>query len=147
MQTFLPDKDFSQSAKYLDWKRLGKQRVESKQILNIVSNQTDKKGWRNHPAVLMWHGYDLALATYGLEVCTEWKSRGYKDTLSEYFEQYLLENKSKKLRYPSWLGLKEFHSGHRQTLLYKNYDWYIQFGWTEEPKYEYYWPTKEQESE
>jgi hypothetical protein len=146
MQTFLPDPDFLKTAKYLDWRRLGKQRVETKQILNIVSNQTDKKGWRNHPAVLMWQGCDLALAIYGLEMCKEWKKRGYVDNMTPFFENYLIENKNRLIKYPEWIGNKEFHSCHRQTLLFKNYDWYIQFGWTEEPKYEYYWPVQKIES-
>ena len=146
MQTFLPDPDFAKTAHFLDWRRLGKQRVETKQILNIVSNQTDKKGWRNHPAVLMWQGYDIALAVYGLEVCEEWKARGYVDNLSKFFEDYLIENRHKRIIYPDWIGTPEFHSGHRQTLLFKNFDWYVQFGWTEQPKYEYYWPVQKVES-
>lgn len=35
MQTFLPYANFEASAKVLDYKRLGKQRVEAKQILEI----------------------------------------------------------------------------------------------------------------
>ena len=37
MQTFLPYSDFEQSLSCLDNKRLGKQRVESMQILNILT--------------------------------------------------------------------------------------------------------------
>ena len=58
MQTFLPYTDFIKSAKCLDYKRLGKQRVEAKQILNILLGETTKAGWTNHPAVLMWSGYE-----------------------------------------------------------------------------------------
>ena len=36
MQTFLPYRDFYQSAKVLDQKRLGKQRVEVLQLLNSI---------------------------------------------------------------------------------------------------------------
>jgi hypothetical protein len=61
MQTFLPYKDFKKSAKVLDNKRLGKQRVEAFQILNILLGRTKTKGWRNHPAVLMWKGHSNAL--------------------------------------------------------------------------------------
>ena len=52
MQTFLPYANFEDSAKVLDWRRLGKQRVEADQILNIISGKTEKLGWRNHPPVL-----------------------------------------------------------------------------------------------
>jgi len=51
VQTFLPYTDFIKSAKCLDYKRLGKQRVEAKQILNILLGETTKAGWTNHPAV------------------------------------------------------------------------------------------------
>ena len=34
MQTFLPYESFRESAKVLDWRRLGKQRVEGMQIIN-----------------------------------------------------------------------------------------------------------------
>jgi hypothetical protein len=36
MQTFLPYRDFKQSFRILDWRRLGKQRVEAHQILNVI---------------------------------------------------------------------------------------------------------------
>ena len=64
MQTFLPYKGFRQSAQALDYKRLGKQRVEALQIHNIVSGKRTTGGWVNHPAVKMWQGYANALAVY-----------------------------------------------------------------------------------
>lgn len=39
MQTFLPYADFSMSAKCLDYRRLGKQRVEAMQILNAIRGE------------------------------------------------------------------------------------------------------------
>ena len=36
MHTFLPSSDFSESALMLDYKRLGKQRVEGMQLLNAM---------------------------------------------------------------------------------------------------------------
>ena len=35
MQTFLPYSSFTESAKILDWRRLGKQRVEGMQIIKV----------------------------------------------------------------------------------------------------------------
>jgi hypothetical protein len=29
-------------------------------------------GWRHHPAVLMWRGYEEALGSYGVTVCRTW---------------------------------------------------------------------------
>ena len=39
MQVFLPYPDFKKSLESLDNKRLGKQRVEAKQILNVLLNR------------------------------------------------------------------------------------------------------------
>ena len=36
MQTFLPYADFERSAKSLDYKRLGKQRVEAMQLIKAI---------------------------------------------------------------------------------------------------------------
>ena len=61
MQTFLPHESFKKSFKLLDYRRLGKQRVEAHQILNVLLDRTQTKGWRNHPIVRMWEGYEDAL--------------------------------------------------------------------------------------
>ena len=62
MQTFLPYSSFTESAKILDWRRLGKQRVEGMQIINAISGVPRKdgkpyKGWTNHPCSVMWKPY------------------------------------------------------------------------------------------
>ena len=44
MQTFLPYKSFEESAKVLDWRRLGKQRVEGMQIINAIEQKPRKDG-------------------------------------------------------------------------------------------------------
>ena len=61
MQTFLPYSCFKQTANCLDYRRLGKQRVEAFQILNILEDITPNSRWKTHPAVLMWKGYENAL--------------------------------------------------------------------------------------
>ena len=69
MQTFLPYKSFKESLKSLDWRRLGKQRVEGMQIINAIEGKKRKdgkpyKGWLNHPATVMWRPYLNALKHY-----------------------------------------------------------------------------------
>jgi hypothetical protein len=54
MQTFLPVANFKESAKILDYRRLGKQRVEARQILNALQGKS--KGWANHPATKCGEG-------------------------------------------------------------------------------------------
>jgi predicted RNase H-like HicB family nuclease len=59
MQTFLPYLDFAECARVLDDRRLGKQRVEVLQIARAIT--VPGYGWRHHPAVRMWRGYEEAL--------------------------------------------------------------------------------------
>ena len=142
MQTFLPYKDFEQSAKCLDNKRLGKQRVEVLQILNALYGISN--GWKNHPATKMWKGSEDWLVVYGNVICAEWKSRGYKDTCAGKILTFF-RNEAYESNLPQWL--KDDNSpicvSHRAALLYKNSAHYSQFGWKEMPKIEYYWPSKQ----
>ena len=144
MQTFLPYPSFPLSAQCLDYRRLGKQRIEAKQIWLALRNKDGKGGWVNHPAVKMWCGYDDALIWYGEIMCREWIRRGYQDNTLPWF----MEIKAKRVKVkpttpmPAWLGVEKFHAGHRGTLMFKKPEWYSQFGWDETPKYEYWWPTE-----
>lgn len=137
MQTFLPYQDFKLSAECLDNKRLGKQRVEVWQIYLALTQEN--YGWKNHPIVKMWKGYENSLIEYGLNICKEWIKRGFKDNMAEKFLTIKTDFVNKITKYPLWLGKKEIHSSHRAALLFKNYEWYKQFNWKEEPKIEYYW--------
>ncbi len=134
MQTFLPYPDFTKSAEALDYRRLGKQRVEAWQILNTLL--TNKKAWSNHPAVLMWKGHELALANYGMEMCIAWKNLGYKDIMFERFSNIAWTNSSM----PPWFGNPGFHASHRSNLLRKDPVYYGKFNWTEPNNLEYVWP-------
>lgn len=133
MQTFLPYGVFYKSAAHLDNKRLGKQRVEVKQLLNALKGVS--KGWANHPAALMWKGYESALAEYGIAVCKTWIFRGFKDSLLPGFEQY-----QKHGPLPPWLGDEKFHASHRSNLLRKDPAFYGKFNWTEPHDLPYQWP-------
>lgn len=140
MQTFLPIKHFDLSAKILDNKRLGKQRVETKQIY-LALQPDSESSWRNHPAVLMWKGCEKVLLHYGIAMCVEWKNRGYNDSLLEFFVEE--DKKFTKSLVPVWLGNEDFHASHRSNLLRKDPVYYGQFGWTEPDNLPYFWPTKE----
>ena len=133
MQTFLPYPDFAESAKCLDYRRLGKQRVEAKQLLNILLNRTAKSGWRNHPACLMWKGFEPALMLYFNIMRDEWIRRGYNNTMQP-------EAPGETITMPPWMGLATFHASHRSNLLRKDPIHYGKFGWTEPNNLEYYWP-------
>jgi hypothetical protein len=136
VQTFLPYPDFAASARVLDRQRLGKQRVEAWQILNTLTGV--RQSWRNHPAVLMWAGYEEALAAYGRAICAEWIARGYRDTMYDRFP-----DPGPDPAVPEWLGDPAFHASHRSNLLRKAPDWYRQFGWSEPDDLPYMWPTQQ----
>ena len=128
MQTFLPYESFEDTAKVLDYRRLGKQRVEGMQIIQTIENQN---GWKNHPIVKMWTPYVPALKQYTNIIITEWIGRGYNNNM----EFYDIDN----VEYPDWLGDKRFHASHRANLLRKDFDWYSQFEWTENSESPYLW--------
>jgi hypothetical protein len=122
MQTFLPYHSFAESARVLDYRRLGKQRVEVKQILNALDGKS--KGWTNHPATNMWRGYEAALALYGVKVCQEWIDRGYKDSLlPEFQERFIRDHES--FDNPQWLGDARLHLSHQSNLIRKDPLFYV----------------------
>ena len=135
MQTFLPYSDFKASAKVLDNKRLGKQRVEVLQILKALTEE--EYGWKNHPATKMWKGYERALAKYGIVVCEEWISRGFKDTCLPKIASYLGKG---RIAYPPWLGNKRFHTSHKSNLVSKYPEYYRKFWPKLSDKLPYVWP-------
>jgi hypothetical protein len=122
MQTFLPYPDFVQSASVLDYRRLGKQRVECKQIL--LALQRTSGGWVNHPAVRMWRTYDIALCVYGWMMCREWVDRGYKDNLMGWFQRYRADHGLRRYVHPPWLGDNAFHLSHQSNLVRKDAEFY-----------------------
>lgn len=125
MQTFLPYSDFKKSAESLDYRRLGKQRVEALQILRSLLGIKD--GWKNHPAVKMWRGHEQSLISYGLAICDEWIARGYRDSQRPVFFEMREMAKStcgEKIVHPSWLGDDSFHLSHRSNLVRKNPEHY-----------------------
>lgn len=134
MQTFLPFPDYERSARCLDNKRLGKQRVEVLQILNVLKK--GQGGWVNHPAVRMWRGHEGALAEYGVAICDEWKRRGFKDTIRRRLRRRRFIAGS--YRKPRWFGDKAFHASHRSNLKRKDAHHYAMF--KERPDLEYVWP-------
>ena len=133
MQTFLPYPDFAASAAALDTKRLGKQRVETVQVLRGLTWPT--YGWRHHPAVKMWHGYEEALTRYGLDMCAVWSETGRADTCAATLATDLLAGtgltvvRTQKAlaaagALPPWLDDEAVQRSHRSALLRKDPDHY-----------------------
>ncbi len=129
MQTFLPYADFAASARALDQKRLGKQRVETIQVLRGLTQPG--YGWRHHPAVKMWAGYEEALVRYGLDMCAIWVSTGRADTCATTLITDLAgacgtttirtqPDLAAAGDLPPWLGDEAVHLSHRSALLRKD---------------------------
>ncbi|WP_333773735.1 MSMEG_6728 family protein [Streptomyces sp. IBSBF 3136] len=156
MQTFLPDPDFRRSALLLDRRRLGKQRVEALQVLRGLT--VPGYGWRRHPAVRMWAGYEEALVRYGLEICRVWREQGHQDscaaTLVADFagahpgpgphvrDQPALAAAGEL---PPWLGDEAFHLSHRSALVRKDHDTYADAFPGTPDDLPYVWPRSDRE--
>lgn len=142
MQTFLPYRSFVYSARVLDRQRLGKQRVETLQIMKaLVTGQ----GWIHHPVTKMWRGYENALMSYQYAICEEWVRRGYVDNvcLDKTHALFMQLPRQRRMpRVPHWLGKKKVHSSHRRNLLRKDPEWYGKYNWPEVPSTEadYFYP-------
>ena len=149
MQTFLPVADFADSARLLDSPRLGKQRVETLQILRAI--ELPDYGWANHPAVLMWRGRTPALVAYGLAMARIWQERGFADSTASQIGEFApevaglpQEELAAAGLLPSWLGDEALHRSHRSNLIAKDPVFYrarfvARFG--EEPAdLPYVWP-------
>jgi hypothetical protein len=150
VQTFLPCPDFGASAALLDERRLGKQRVEALQVLRALTRET--YGWQRHPAVLMWRGYEEALASYGLVMCAEWVRRGHPDTCAGTITEDLAAAGYGSPRseaelaaaglLPPWFGDERVHRSHRSALVRKDPAHYGPLFPDADPELPYHWPVR-----
>lgn len=129
MQTFLPYPDFHATAEVLDGRRLGKQRVETIQVLRALT--VAGYGWRHHPAAAMWAGYEEALVRYGMDICEVWCSTGRQDTCQATLRTDLdratgsrvvrsQAELAEKGDLPPWLGDPALHLSHQSSLVRKD---------------------------
>jgi hypothetical protein len=132
VQTFLPYADFDRSARILDPKRLGKQRVETIQVVRALTRSD--YGWGNHPAVLMWKGFEEALGRYGFTCCQAWTELGFGDTCALTIAADLRAAGVDRIRtqsdlatadaLPPWLGDEALHRSHQSALVRKDPEHY-----------------------
>ncbi|MDA2892859.1 MSMEG_6728 family protein [Mycolicibacterium sp. BiH015] len=152
MQTFLPYPGFADSAGVLDIRRLGKQRVETIQVLRALT--VPGYGWRRHPAVAMWAGYEEALVRYGLDVCAVWCGQGRADTCAATLRTDLAagtglsairtqDELATAAELPPWLGDIEFHLSHQSALIRKDSEHYRAFFPAVPDDLTYVWPTSD----
>lgn len=141
MQTFITSFNQTETARSLDNKRLGKQRVEAIQIAECLLIKESR--WKNHPAVKMWKGYEKYLIEIYLDnILLEWNDRGYHNDKCLFHFQLLLHIVSKfKLNVPSWLN-EEFIISHKSNLIRKNPAYYRPIFGNIPDNLPYIWPVK-----
>jgi hypothetical protein len=150
MQTFLPYADFERSARTLDAKRLGKQRVEVIQIVRALT--VPGYAWSSHPAVLMWKGYEEALGRYGLTMCEVWLELGFGDTCAATIAADLAAFGIPEIRseadlaaagaVPPWLFDVAVQESHQSALVRKDPEFYRRLFPDVRPDIDYVWPVR-----
>ncbi len=138
VNTFIPYSNVKRIAKVLDSKRLGKQRVEAKQILSVIEKlKSGQKNiaWGNHPAVLMWFDHTDALKYYYNTIVREWMRRGYVNNMP-LFDIGAVEM-------PWFVKNKHINYSHQASLMRKDPKYYTMFNPPEQfMEYSYIWPSK-----
>ena len=132
VNTFAVSASVQECAKSLDYRRLGKQRVEAYQIWKVIKGYSN--GWRHHPVVKSWVGYSCALAMYTNAMIDEWVARGYNNTMKKLPH-------CKNPVFPWWWGWKAVMLSHRASLNRKMPEYYS-FEVGEYQKHGYVWPSK-----
>ena len=159
MQTFLPHINSLDAARALDNKRLNKQILEGYQILKVLSGASPSGAWRNHPAVLMWKGYEHGLWNYIRSMVDVASLRGIKtennvNNLKELYKQY---SKDWGNEHPNfWRDenkVMRIITTHRANLFKKDPIYYVEYQYAVNSPYnapccpdrkepcKYYWPT------
>jgi Pyrimidine dimer DNA glycosylase len=145
MQTFLPYPSFAESSAVLDTARLGKQRVETLQILRAIL--LPSYGWQNHPVTRMWRGHVPALTAYGLANVAAWVERGHTDSTHDLIAEFApgmdgvdAEDLAGRGLLPPWVGDEEIHRSHRSNLIRKDPTVYAPLFPGTPPDLDYVWP-------
>ena len=139
MQTFLTDHDLRVNASNLDRQRLGKQRVEARQIAEVLCGWSS--GWKRHPAVRMWKGYvGFLLRCYLPPILEEWEGRGYSNEKTSKAIRNLnaftaFENEIR----PPWIT-DQLILSHRSNLIQKFPEHYQPIWPDVKPGLPYVWP-------
>lgn len=151
MQTFLPYSGFRESAEILDKKRAWKQVVEAKQLIcslrasNLPNDWIETKSYqaqpfKNHPARLMWKGYEELLKLYFndfLEVCKQ------VHKINTKIEPLIINTDF--IKFPFWLGVENFHRAMHSRLIEKNREFYLPLFPDDDcfNESKYFWPIME----
>jgi hypothetical protein len=120
VNVFLPYCEIAASVRCLDDLRLGKQLVECQQILNVLRGR--RKGYANHPAVVMFRGHEGFLLEYALEAAMDWEGRKHKTHGSwiAILRDEMEALPDRDATSPWWFGEPWFHITHQRNLVRKD---------------------------
>jgi hypothetical protein len=129
VQIFVPFQDTRKIAECLDNKRLNKQLLEGRQLLNINASGKTKGPWVNHPAAKMVRGYEGWFFDYLNEIkkeCTKRKIETNKNWLAikDIREHANVWNDDLE---PMWWGDTRVHDSHQANLYRKDPIHYYEF--------------------
>jgi hypothetical protein len=143
MQVFVPvATSLAASAETLDQSRAGNQCW--RESLTLFRGK-----WPHHPAHQLFAGHTGAFALYNLNLIEHVYNNGWcrEEIYQKWYNFWAEIAAANDDSLPLWWGDERIHSTHRAALLYKDPDWYGQYGWTEEPrgpgadgKLQYVWP-------
>ena len=129
MQVFVPFQDTTLIAKTLDNKRLNKQLLEGRQLLNINASGKTRGAWVNHPAAKMVRGYEGWFFDYlkaikkecdkrGIETVNNWNAiKDIREHANEWSDGFT----------PMWWGDQRVHDSHKANLYRKDPIHYFEF--------------------
>ena len=157
VQTFVTDRHHHNTARSLDRKRLVKQLLECRQIIEVINRgERTPEGkitpWYNHPAVVMWRGHETALLSYMTAIKAEMQHRGYAwqnnwdailGAMTELADKDMIGSGN-----PDWIVDTDVYDNviatHRASLYRKDSEYYAE--WCDEhgdvccTSCNYYWP-------
>lgn len=129
LRTWLPDKSFVSSATLLHDNEVFRVRQHALFILNTLAGRNNHM--RHSPHVVMWRGSELALVSYGVTMCREWRQRGNEDKLEPQILAFGQEGLDTEALSPElhgnrpwWLGNEGFHLSHKSGLIALNPEYY-----------------------
>jgi len=137
--TFIISPVYQETARCLDNRRLNCQIKEAFQVFRWCVGEGKMQG-NPHP-YLCWLGYEESLLEYIVEMHLEWNRRfdaGLRNGVRNHkngVEATEVLSKIDASRYPKpyWINDERLFSSQRSALLYKDFKWYSQFGWKEQP--------------
>lgn len=140
-RTWVPEQDLRRCAEVLERRHLTAQISEGLIVLRALMEPDDGAGWRRHPCVRMWRGYERFYCAYGVEMCREFRRRF--GTVDHCLPQYVAAWQwlcPQDMTPPWWWGRHAVHAADRATLVARFPEHYGPIWPDVEPRDQAAWP-------